>query len=186
MPIAALGIWLIIVRGSYRSRRAGLHLVDDSLLRLPDRGDPRPSRLGPGGPRAGRAADRRPTRPTCCCSWRPRARRSPPTCSSTCSRRWSSEGRPRTSCKAEGSEAVAGALFANLIAAFVIIATGGDPLRRRRPHDRLRRRGGEGAGAAGGPVRGAALRHRPPGRQSAGRGDPADRHLLRALGVTRL
>jgi len=42
VPIAAVVIWLIIVRGSYRSGRARVHLADDPVLRLPGRGDPRP------------------------------------------------------------------------------------------------------------------------------------------------
>ena len=47
--------------------RAHLHLVHDPLLRLPDRGDPRPPRLGRSRPRDRRPAAPDRARPTCCC-----------------------------------------------------------------------------------------------------------------------
>ena len=62
----------------------------------------------------------------------------------------------------------------------------GDPLRRRDPLDRLGRRRRQGARAVRRPVRRAALRRRAARRQPARRGDPADRHLLRRRREPRL
>ena len=47
-------VWLLLVRGSYKVGRADLRADDDPVLRVPDRGDPRPPRLGPVGTRSSR------------------------------------------------------------------------------------------------------------------------------------
>ena len=46
VPVAGLAVWLLVVRGSYKSGRAGLRADDDPVLRLSDRGDPRASEVG--------------------------------------------------------------------------------------------------------------------------------------------
>src|ERR1700761_1399232 len=86
----------------------------------------------------------------------------------------------------ESNEAVGGAVFADLIAAFIILATGATPVGGGHPPGGRGGGGGEGAGAVRRPVRGAPLRHRPARRQPARRGDPADRHLLRRRREPRL
>ena len=88
--------------------------------------------------------------------------------------------------KREEGEAVSGAVFACIISGFIVIATGAT-LYTHGVHEI-----GTAADAAraltpfAGPLRRDAVRDRPARRQSAGLRDPADRDLLRGLGVPRL
>ena len=86
----------------------------------------------------------------------------------------------------EEREAVLGAVFANVIASFIIIATGGHAVHAWHPQHLL----GGGCGARADPVRRplrrGAVRDRPAGSEPARRRDPADRHLLRDLRVAGL
>ncbi len=86
----------------------------------------------------------------------------------------------------EEREAVAGAVFANLIAAFIIIADRRDAVHARHPQHLLGRRRRARAEPVRRAVRRGAVRHRPARREPARRGDPADRDLLRRLRVARL
>ena len=88
--------------------------------------------------------------------------------------------------KAEGREAVGGRPLRQPDRGLHHHRHRRDAVRRRQPHDRLGRRCGQGAGAACRSVRRAAVRDRAARRQPAGGRDPPDRHLLRPLRVARL
>ncbi len=183
VPIAAAGIWLIIVRGSYRSaERVFIWLTIPffaypiaAILAHPDWGQVGHSLVVP----------QIQTSPAFLLLFVATAGTTITPymqlyLQSAVVERGVGRGRPEGGGDGRRS---AGALFADLIAVFIIIATaatlyvGGDPL------DRLGRRRRQGARAVGRPVRRAALRDRPARRQPARRGDPADRHLLRRLRV---
>ena len=124
VPIAAVVVWLLVVRGSYQVGRAGLRPDGAPVLRLSGRGDPR-------APALGRRSAARPSR---------RTSSSPPAYlflfvatagttitpfmqlylqSAVVERGIGPDELPQ-----ERAEVVVGSVFANLVAIFIIIATG--------------------------------------------------------------
>ena len=86
----------------------------------------------------------------------------------------------------ERAEVVVGSVFANLVAAFIIIATGATLYVHGDRTVVERGRGREGAGAVRGPLCGGALRRRPARREPARRCDPAGDGRVRGRGDVRV
>ena len=185
VPIAALGIWLIIVRGSYRSaERVFIWLTIPffaypvaAILAHPDWGQVGHALVVP----------QLHTSSTFLLLFVAMAGTTiTPYMQLYLQSATVERGATEADLKTESREAVGGAIFADVVAAFIIIATGatlyvggihsiGSAADAAKALDAVRR-----------PVRRAALRHRPARRQPARRGDPADRHLLRRRREPRL
>ncbi len=80
---------------------------------------------------------------------------------------------------AERAEVVSGSIFANLIAMFIIVATGATLFVHGEHNGQQRRRRRESARAVRGPLRRSAVRRRPARRKPARGGDPAGDRRLR-------
>ena len=124
MPIAAVGIWLLLVRGSYKTAERVFVLMTIPFFAYPVGGGAGTSATGPTVVHAIVDPQIQTNKRTCSCSSPPPAPRSRPFMQLYLQSAVVERGVGVDELRAERTEVVAGSIFANLIAGFIIIATG--------------------------------------------------------------